>query len=113
MGAPYSEGCNNLIRNNGASLITSAQDLVDAMGWQNANELMQAKSEGIERNCFPDLSQEELAVVKTLDEMGDLQLNIIAVQTNMPIGSLTALLFQLEMKGVVQSLAGGTYHLLK
>lgn len=113
VGAPYSEGCNNLIRDNGASLITSAQDLVNAMGWQNASELMQAKSEGIERNCFPDLSQEELAVVKTLDEMGDLQLNIIAVQTNIPIGRLTALLFQLEMKGVVQSLAGGTYHLLK
>jgi DNA processing protein len=28
------------------------------------------------------------------------------------MGQLTALLFQLEMKGVVKALAGGTYHLL-
>ncbi|MBE6256499.1 MAG: hypothetical protein E7103_00910 [Prevotella sp.] len=29
-----------------------------------------------------------------------------------PIGKLTSLLFQLEMKGVVKPLAGGMYHLL-
>ena len=37
VGAPYSEGCNSLIRDNGAQLITSAQDFVDAMGWNDAS----------------------------------------------------------------------------
>jgi len=60
VGARYSEGCNRLIRDNGASLITSADDFVKSMGWQT-----------------------------------------------------DALLFQLEMKGVVRPLAGGNYHLLK
>ena len=45
--------------------------------------------------------------------MGDLQLNQLSVKTNIPIGQLTALLFQLELKGVVRPLAGGNYHLLK
>jgi DNA processing protein len=45
--------------------------------------------------------------------MGDLQQNILSVKTNIPIGQLTAILFSLEMKGVVRPLAGGTYHLLK
>jgi len=113
VGAPYSEGCNLLIRNNGASLITSAVDFVSDMGWQTDAQLQQAKAEGIERMLFPDLSAEEQCVVAVLAEHGDLQLNHLSVRTNIPIGQLTALLFQLEMKGVVRPMAGGNYHLLK
>ena len=113
VGAPYSEGCNNLIRDNGASLITCTDDFVKAMGWQTDARLQQAKAEGIERNLFPNLSPEELSVVDVLDRMGDFQLNQLSVRTNIPIGQLTALLFQLEMKGVVRPMAGGSYHLLK
>jgi len=47
-----------------------------------------------------------------LQQTNDLQLNLISVKTNLPMGQLTALLFSLEMKGVVRPLAGGTYHLL-
>ena len=113
VGAPYSEGCNHLIRDNGASLLTCAEDLVNAMGWQTDAQLLQAQADGIERSFFPDLSPEEQTIVKILDEMGDFQLNQISVKANIPIGQLTGLLFQLEMKGVVRPLAGGTYHLLK
>ena len=113
VGAPYSEGCNQLIRDNGAALITCADDFVKAMGWHVDAQLRQAKADGIERMLFPNLSDDEQQIVKILDEMGDLQLNQLSVKTNIPIGKLNALLFQLEMKGVVRPLAGGTYHLLK
>jgi DNA processing protein len=113
VGAPYSEGCNALIRDNGAQLITSAADMVAAMGWSTDAQLQQAKAVGIERTLFPDLTEEEQKIVDSLDEMGDLQQNILSVKTNIPIGQLTAILFSLEMKGVVRPLAGGTYHLLK
>ena len=113
VGAPYSEGCNNLIRDCGAGLVTCAADLVAAMGWQTDAALQQAKSNGIERSLFPNLSDEEQRVVRVLSEQGDLQQNILSVRTGIPIGQLTALLFQLEMKGVVRPLAGGSYHLLK
>ena len=108
VGMPYSEGCNKMIRNNTAALITSAQDLMESMGWQTLKQ----QPEAVERELFPDLSPEEKAVVTLLQQTNDLQLNIISVKTNIPIGQLTALLFSLEMKGVVKSLAGGTYHLL-
>ena len=113
VGAPYSEGCNNLIRDNGASLITSADDFVKAMGWQMDAKLRQAQTEGIERSMFPELSDEEQKIARILDEFGDFQLNQLSVKSNIPIGQLTALLFQMEMKGVVRALAGGSYHLLK
>jgi DNA processing protein len=113
VGAPYSEGCNHLIRDNGAQLITSAADFIEAMGWQTDKLREQAKADGIERNMFPELTEEEMKIVKQLDEMGDLQQNVLSVRTNLPVSRITGLLFQLEMKGVVRCLAGGSWHLLK
>jgi DNA processing protein len=97
-----------MIRNNTAALITSAADLIEAMGWQTDGN----KPEAVERQLFPDLTEEEQKVVEVLSNTNDLQLNMISVKTNIPIGQLTALLFSLEMKGVVRPLAGGTYHLM-
>jgi DNA processing protein len=112
VGMPYSEGCNNLIRDNVAGLISNALDFVKAMGWQEEAMRKQLYAEGIERNLFPDLSPEEAAIVGQLRQANDLQLSMLSVKTAIPIGQLTALLFQLEMKGVVKPLAGGVYHLL-
>lgn len=106
---PYSAGCNLMIRNNTAALITSAQDFAESIGWQT----QQQKPEAIERELFPNLTTEEQQVVSLLQQTNDLQLNVISVKTNLPIGQLTALLFTLEMKGIVKPLAGGTYHLIR
>ncbi len=112
VGTESSTGCNNLIRDNIAALVTSAEDIINAMGWQDDAVLQHAKAEGIERSLFPDLTPEEQMIVDVLQKTNDLQINILAVKANMPIHRLTALLFQLEMKGVVKPLAGGMYHLM-
>ena len=110
VGAPQSEGCNHLIRDNKAGLITSADDFVNAVGWQIDAD--RSKSVAVERQLFPDLTPEEQQIVSQLQLRNDQQLNSLTVKTNISIGQLTALLFQLEMKGVVRPMAGGTYHLL-
>ncbi len=112
VGAPYSEGCNNLIRACGAGLITSAEDFVKDMGWQNEETLEKARSKGIERMLFPDLTEDEQKIVDLLQHANDLRQDMISVKTGINAGTLTALLFQLEMKGVVKAYAGGTYHLM-
>ena len=112
VGAPYSEGCNDLIRRQGAGLITSAKHFVEAMGWQNDAQLSEAQAQGIERQLFPELTADEQRVVAVLQRKNDLQINILSVQSGIAVGPLTALLFSLEMKGVVRTMAGGTYHLL-
>ena len=113
VGAKYSEGCNRLIRDNEAALITSAEDFVNAMGWENDAKLQKAKEQGIERNLFPELEADEQQIVQQLEKTNDLQANVITVKTGLSISRVTALLFQLEMKGIVKPLAGGMYHLLK
>ena len=112
VGMTYSEGCNNLIRDNVAGLISNAEDFIKAMGWQEEVRRQRALADGIERNLFVDLSPDETKVVSLLQQTNDLQLNILSVKSGIPIGQLTALLFQLEMKAVVKPLAGGMYHLL-
>ena len=112
VGDAYSEGCNNLIRSNGAGLITSAADFIKDMGWQDDATLMRAKQQGIERSLFPELSPEEQLIVNALAKTNDLQINLISVKTNIDISRLTSLLFT-EMKGVIKTFAGGMYHLLK
>lgn len=111
VGDTYSEGCNNLIRDNGAMLITGAHDFVRQMGWENDAILTTAHQQGIERQLFPDFSPDEQAVVDTLQKNNDLQVNMLATQSGVPLSRLTSVLFELEMKGVVRTLAGGIYHL--
>jgi DNA processing protein len=114
VGQPCSEGCNNLIRDNGAGLITNAEDFVKAMGWPTMKDmpLWLTPSSSVESAQIPDITPEEQQVISLLQQTNDLQLNIITVKTGIPIGRLTALLFQLEMKSVVKPLAGGMYHLM-
>jgi len=112
VGAPYSTGCNRLIRDNRAALITSAADFVEAMGWQNDAALREAQHRGIERQIFPNLSPDEQTIVDALRQQNDRQINLLAVATNLPAHQLATLLFELEMKGIVRPMAGGTYHLI-
>ena len=111
VGTPYSEGCNNLIRDHKAQLVASAADFVHALGWETDLKRMQAKRQGIERQLFPQLSGEEQAVVQALQKLNDQPINQLSLTANIPISQLTVLLFQLEMKGILKLLAGGSYHL--
>lgn len=112
VGSQYSEGCNNLIRDNVAGLISNADDFVKSMNWDDDVKLQRAQQFGIERQLFPDLSTEERQVVSALKKHNDLQINMLSVQADIPIAHLTAILFSLEMKGVLKALPGGMYHLL-
>lgn len=106
----YSAGCNELIKNNRASLILSAEDFVNAMGWNLSST---PSSKTIQRELFPELNEEEKNIVQVLQRNPDgIQINILVVETNIPINRMSALLFELEMKGVVRALAGGVYRLL-
>lgn len=113
VGDHFSTGCNNAIRDNKAMLLTSAEDFVKAMGWEDDALRIEAQKRGIERQLFPNLTPEQQRIVDVLSECNDLQLNQLAVKTGIPIGEITSILFQMEMMGVVKPMAGGNYHLFK
>jgi len=113
IGQPYSEGCNQMIRDNKATLLTSAEDLVKAMGWTADQQSEAQRQKGIERQLFPDLNAAELQIVETLRQNNDLTINSLSAQSRTPIDQLPALLFSLEMKGVLRLQAGNIYHLIQ
>ena len=88
-------------------------DLAAAMTWDNDSALRDARQQGIERQLFPELTDDEQLIVSTLAKTNDMQINMLAVRTGIPVQRMSALLFSLEMKGVVRMYAGGTYHLLQ
>lgn len=105
----YSAGCNELIKSNRASLILSAEDFVNAMGW---NTTYSNPKKAVQRELFLDLNEEEKKIVDILQQSPEgIQINTLVVKANIPIHNISPLLFELEMRGVVKALAGGVYRL--
>ena len=100
-----STGCNHLIRRNRAALITSADDLVEAMCW-NA-----PRKQAVQRSLFPELTDEEQVVTNYLTQKGEGQINHMTIDLNQPLSQLLSILVELEFKGVVKALPGGIYKL--
>lgn len=108
-----SDGCNELLRNNLASMLTGAEDFVDTMGWNGSHRLFEPCDAGIERQLFPELTADERRIADELKANGDEQINIIAARLAMPVHIVSAALFTMEMKGVVRMMAGNIYHLIQ
>lgn len=108
----YSSGCNKLIFSNAATLLTGAEDFCVAMGWTDDVQHRKQLAEGVQQELFADdFTAEEQRVLQALARDDSKQINVLAVETNIPIGDLSSLLFSLEMKGAVQMLVGGKYKL--
>ena len=108
----HSIGCNNLIRRQQATLLTCAADLLDAMGWENPLEKA-AQSEAVQQDLFPDLTDEERALVNTLKNVDYKHINQIAIDANIPYSRASMILFDLEMKGIVKALGGARYKIMR
>lgn len=102
-----SMGCNELIRNNKASLLTSADDLIEAMGWASRRQQPTQASLSAQNNV--ELTAEEQRIMQYLATHDDAQINRMAIELNTPISTLSATLVELEFKGCVIALPGGVY----
>lgn len=108
IGDAASAGCNRLIRDNRACLLESAEDFVETMKWVTQKK----EKSPVQRELFPELSPDEMVVFRALKGSDGKHLNLLTVETNLPIGRLSSLLFDMEMRGIVRLLSGGTYRLV-
>ena len=103
VGDPYSVGCNELIRDNRASLITSAFDFAAAMNWNERDR----KRDVVQKELFPDLTKEEETVYnRIMLKAQGVHISTLMTELNMPFPHLSALLFNLEMKGLIKQSPG-------
>ncbi len=110
IGQLSSEGCNHLIRDNKAGLITSATDFANAMGWADNISSRAASSKPEDRR--QNLTDAERRIVQLLQTSNDMQVNVLAARLSLPIATVLSSLFTLEMKNIVRTMAGGVYHLI-
>ena len=107
----WSKGCNALIKNNKASLIECADDLMRFMNWEKQEA---SSNTNVQTALFIDLSDEEHEIVTTLRKNSEgIQINEFAIQLIKPISKISALLLEMEFKGVVKCLPGGMYRIIK
>ena len=101
-----SEGCNYLIKNNKAILITNAQDIMENMSWDQAKKTAPKK----QRELFIEMTADEKLVVDLLQE-GDLPVDLIYHKSGLSSSAVAAALLMLEMQNIVASLPGKIYRL--
>ena len=102
-----SAGCNNLIKHNKAALITSVDDLLEAMSWDTPQpqSAVQMPLSAIDET----LTADEQRLLQYLRTVGEGQINHMAVELDCPAATLSALLVELEFKGYVTPFPGGVY----
>ncbi|MCQ2251853.1 MAG: DNA-processing protein DprA [Bacteroidales bacterium] len=98
-------GCNQLISDNKATLITSGEDLIKHMGW-----MRQQKNDAVQMQLNLDpLSDTEIKIIDVLHANGIMTIDSLAAQTGMPMFQLSSTLLDMEFKDLVAGLPGKRY----
>lgn len=100
-----SEGCNYLIKNNKASLVTDANDLLEMMNWKPAPKSLHKK----QRELFIEFTDDEKIVVNILQQQESIQIDQLYFKSGLSSSAMAAALLMLEMNGIVTSLPGKVY----
>ncbi|WNM19708.1 DNA-processing protein DprA [Flavobacterium capsici] len=98
----YSQGCNDLIKTQRATLLTSAADLIYNLNW----ELESKPTKTVQKQLFVSLDNDEQLIYDYLQKNGKQLLDIVALECNFPIFRMSSILLNMELKGVIRPLPG-------
>ncbi|MEP6513535.1 MAG: DNA-processing protein DprA [Parafilimonas sp.] len=101
-----SSGCNYLIKNNKAALLTDAQQLIEDMGWQQKK--LKPKQQ---KELFIELSDDEKLIVSVLRNKETVHIDEIYSKSGLTSSAVAAAILNLELQNVVFSLPGKMYKL--
>jgi len=104
-----SAGCNFLIRNNKAMLLTDAEELIEVMGWEE--KTTSEKEKRNQRELFIELSKNEKIIVDILKEKDLIHVDELNLKSGLSSSSMAAAILNLELQGVVSTLPGKLYKL--
>ncbi len=96
-----SEGCNHLIKTNQAHLLSSVKDIAYIMRWDQKEEPKQME-------LMLELTDNEKTIIEKLrkEEMG---VDSLVYHTGLKLSEISAILLNLEFKGIVKPLPGKKY----
>ncbi len=103
-----SAGCNFLIRNNKAMLLTDAEELIEVMGWEEKSQKPGVRGQ---KELFIELSKDEKIIVDILKEKDLIHVDELNFKSGLSSSSMAAAILNLELQGVVSTLPGKLYKL--
>ena len=101
-------GCNNLIKHQKAHMLTTPLDVPYILNWQ----LEKDKKPAIQKQLFVELDATEKTIYSYLKENEKQQLDVIAINCNMPIFKIASVLLTMELKGVIRPLPGKLFEIV-
>jgi DNA processing protein len=103
-----SAGCNSLIRNNKAMLLTNAEELIEVMGWEETTKRPAIKTQ---KELFIELTNDERLIVDILNEKDLVHIDELNIRSGLNNSSAAAAILNLELQNVIISLPGKVYRL--
>lgn len=103
---PQSKGCNNLIKQQKAQVLTSAADIVYQLGWE-----LKSAPKPRQTQLFVELDKDEKIIYQFLKEREKELLDTIALECRLPVFKVATLLMDMEIKGVIRPLPGKLFQL--
>ncbi len=103
----YSKGCNNLIRDYKANLLTSADDIVKMLNW----DIKKQKKQPQQIELFLNLNEIEQKIYDYLKDNGKQHMDFIVKHCEIPVYKLSSILTTMELQGAVKKLPGKLFEI--
>jgi DNA processing protein len=102
-----SGGCNYLIKNNKAALLTEADELLELMNWKEKEKPFARK----QKELFIELTVNEKVVIDILKEKETIHIDEINLRSGLSSSAIAAAILNLELQNIVISQPGKRYAL--
>lgn len=100
----FSVGCNELIKQAKAHMLTKTADIPYILGWQQ-------RDVAVQKQLFVELTDDEKVIYRYLKDHENEMLDIIALNIKQPVHKVASQLMNMELKGVVKPLPGKMFAL--
>jgi DNA processing protein len=102
-----SAGCNQLIKNNKAVLLTDAGQMAELMGWEEETKAKTKK----QKELFIELNDNEKKIIAILDEKDKVHIDELNTKSGLSNSTIAATILGLELQNLIISLPGKLYRL--
>ena len=104
---PWSAGCNDLIKRNKAALVETAGDIEYFLDWQPLKTKIP-----VQKLLFDEMTNEEKLVYEIISRVGEMNIDHICREINIPVYRLSSLLLQMEFNGIIKCYPGNLYRIV-
>jgi len=100
----WSAGCNDLIKRNKAALAESAEDIAYLLRWEP-----EKPAKAVQTTLFSEMNETEQRIFDLIRKEGEVTIDQICRDLDIPISKLSSRLLQMEFRGLVKCFPGNVY----